>query len=67
VAFLDFSFAANSCLTSTWQQMRELRVDGRLFRGYKKSESYDHDFLQKVNALPYHKLDDGKRTFGDLA
>jgi hypothetical protein len=27
-------------------------VDGRLFSGNTKEESYDHDFMKKVNALP---------------
>jgi hypothetical protein len=39
---------------STWQQMRELGVDGRLFSGYTTEESYDHDFMEKVRALPCH-------------
>lgn len=52
---------------STWQQMRELGVDGRLFCGYTTAESYDHDFMKKVNALPYHLSATGRKVFGDLA
>jgi hypothetical protein len=33
---------------STWQQMKELGVDGRLFYGYTTEESYDYDFMEKL-------------------
>ena len=39
---------------STWQQMKELKVEGRLFCGYTTEESYDHDFMGKICALPCH-------------
>jgi hypothetical protein len=37
---------------STWQLIRGLGVDGRLFYGYTTEESYDCDFMRKVCALP---------------
>jgi hypothetical protein len=42
---------------STWQEIRNLGVDGGLFYGYTTEESYDHDFMAKINALPYHMAD----------
>ena len=52
---------------STWKQMKELEVDGRLFCGYVTEESYDHDFMKKVSALPLSFVGERQKVSGDLA
>jgi hypothetical protein len=38
-----------------WQRLRQLRLDGRLFRAFANEESYDHLFLERLKALkPSH-------------
>ncbi|MGO9432970.1 MAG: hypothetical protein ACLP00_01590 [Terracidiphilus sp.] len=36
---------------AVWKRMKKLRVDRRMFRGYMTTESYDHEFTERLKCL----------------
>lgn len=40
-----------------WGRLRQLRLDGRLFRGFSNEESYDRLFLDRLKCLEPSDLD----------
>ena len=44
-----------------WRRLRELHVDGRMFRGYATDESYDQEIIERLKALDRKDLNSSSK------